>query len=214
MYDLYKIHREKILSGKLSQHPSQWLKSQAEVLSGEFFSKTSGLDNNQQFPEIVINGIKATDSKSIMLLASRKYPKHATDCFLTDKRVACEYKEYRPINNDIEKLIQCGLEILYGYDIEVPTDVGAIDCLSKNEIIEIKKAKEWKHGLGQLLSYGYYYQDYSKKLCLFSSVEDEIDINLIRDICSQYEVKVIHEVFPNKANPHGFAQSLRSFALR
>jgi len=58
---------------------------------------------------------------------------------------------------------------------EVQTDVGYIDLLTDDHIIEIKISNNWKHALGQILSYGTFYPNH-KKIILLYSVNDKDDI--------------------------------------
>lgn len=51
---------------------------------------------------------------------------------------------------------------------EVFTPVGNIDILTSTRIIEIKQAKEWKHGVGQLLAYSFFYPNHKKVLHLYN----------------------------------------------
>jgi len=66
-----------------------------------------------------------------------------------------------------EKTIQLRLQSELGGEIEVKTPAGPIDLLTDNEIIEIKKIKNWKAALGQILIYGDYYPKHQKRIHLF-----------------------------------------------
>lgn len=45
---------------------------------------------------------------------------------------------------------------------------GSIDVFTKNEVIEGKHYKNWKSGIGQVISYGAYYPSHKKRLHLFA----------------------------------------------
>lgn len=75
---------------------------------------------------------------------------------------------------------------------EVPTNVGRIDILTLNEIIEVKEILSWKSALGQILAYGYYYPNHKKRIHLLGLTKNEFVINII-EICKQYNVSVTFE---------------------
>ena len=87
----------------------------------------------------------------------------------------------------VEKEIQGRLHAQLGGEIEVCTEFGYIDLLTKNELIEIKEASNWKHGLGQLLAYGVFYKNHRLRLHLFGTdyVSDSI-----YDFCRTYNITV------------------------
>lgn len=88
-----------------------------------------------------------------------------------------------------EKNIQSKLnEKLTGL-LEVSTPVGKIDILTDKLLIEIKKAKDWKAAIGQLLMYGHYYPKHQKVLYLFELYKN-IDLDLISHLCSEFNITV------------------------
>ena len=52
-------------------------------------------------------------------------------------------------------------------EIEVETDCGFIDVLTKTKVIEVKKASNWKHAIGQVICYWTEYEDLEKWIYLF-----------------------------------------------
>ena len=90
----------------------------------------------------------------------------------------------------VEKEIQDRLHKQLGGEIEVCTEFGYIDLLTKNELIEIKEASKWKHGVGQLLAYGLFYSDHRLRLHLFG---DEHVNDRIIDFCRTYCIHVTTE---------------------
>ena len=64
----------------------------------------------------------------------------------------------------------------------------------KVEIIEVKEYLKWKAALGQILAYGFYYPDKTKRIHLFN-VPDINIINEINDIYSKYDVLLSYEKF-------------------
>jgi hypothetical protein len=91
-------------------------------------------------------------------------------------------------SNQKEKEIQLKLKGDLNAEIEVKTDFGYIDLLTKTDIIEIKIASKWKNALGQILAYGEYYPNHKKWIYLF---DDEKDDKVIT-FCSKFNVEVLY----------------------
>ena len=94
-------------------------------------------------------------------------------------------------NSCIEKEIQLKLHKKLGGEIEVYTEFGYIDLLTDKELIEIKIGNKWKHGVGQLLAYGEYYENHILRLHLFDFKEDI----KIMSFCKKYNIKLTYEKF-------------------
>jgi len=62
---------------------------------------------------------------------------------------------------------------LAGSQTEVPTKTGKIDILTPSRVIEVKNVKNYKHAIGQVLSYGCYYPRRERWVYLFGSVSWE-----------------------------------------
>ena len=93
-------------------------------------------------------------------------------------------------NLNREKEIQAKIREELGGKIEVETEFGFIDILTKDELIEIKIGHDWKCGIGQLLAYGEYYKDHVKRLHLFDFKYDE----KIAKLCEKYNIKLSYEI--------------------
>jgi len=70
--------------------------------------------------------------------------------------------------------------IFYHHILWVPqsgikTPVGYIDVLTDTKIIEVKQINLWKHALGQVKCYGYYYPDKQKWIYLFNQRDTECE---------------------------------------
>lgn len=92
-----------------------------------------------------------------------------------------------------EKEIQRKLnEILKGL-LEVSTPVGKIDILTDTLLIEIKKAKDWKAAIGQLLMYSHYYPKHQKVLYLFE-VPKCFDLELVSYLCKDFSITVLTSI--------------------
>lgn len=76
----------------------------------------------------------------------------------------------------IEQSIQKRLNKILNGQLEVYTEVGKIDILTPTEIIEIKEIKNWKEGVGQLMSYKscptFVSSNHKKLLVVFGFKED------------------------------------------
>ena len=71
---------------------------------------------------------------------------------------------------------------------EIKTPVGLIDVLTSSKIIEIKIGYNWKHALGQVKCYGFYYPDKEKWIYLFEC--NDIDKDVIDKTCVFENVNV------------------------
>ena len=114
-----------------------------------------------------------------------------------DKNNKEKYKtaitEIKCDNNDKkEKEIQLKLQTKLGGQIEVQTYDGFIDLLTENEVIEIKRAKNWKHAVGQILIYSIYYPTHNKRIHLFD-VDENFDIEYIKQKVSNFNIILTHE---------------------
>ena len=72
-----------------------------------------------------------------------------------------------------EKKVQKSLAKSLNGKIEVPCKTGNIDVLTDSEIIEIKKAKDWKHAIGQVLVYQLEYPDRQARIHLYEECSQE-----------------------------------------
>ncbi|CAN0244124.1 unnamed protein product, partial [Ectocarpus sp. 6 AP-2014] len=83
-----------------------------------------------------------------------------------------EYKEVDEPRRVKECSVRDALAFLVGGEPDVETPVGFIDVLSDTYVIEVKYYRHWKHGLGQVLAYHYFYPRLAKRLHLFAHVGD------------------------------------------
>lgn len=92
-------------------------------------------------------------------------------------------------NLDKEKQVQTKLKEKYGGQIEVDTDVGKIDLLTKKYIIEIKNYENWKSAIGQLIMYSCDYPEKKKIIYLFDVPNDNI-LDIITTKCQKHDIIV------------------------
>lgn len=73
----------------------------------------------------------------------------------------------------------------YSGRTEVVTPVGRIDILTPTLIIEVKRIKQWKSALGQVLAYHHFYPNHQPHLILFGKVKPLMKrtINAIANDC-------------------------------
>lgn len=74
---------------------------------------------------------------------------------------------------------------------EVKTPLGRIDILTNVELIEIKEYKNWKNGIGQLISYSKFHP--GKELCLYLFGEITSDIRQIQELCHDNGIKLQYD---------------------
>ncbi len=99
--------------------------------------------------------------------------------------------------NQREAELRDKYKALLGADTEVKTPVGFIDLLTPTELIELKVARKWKHGVGQLICYGAYHEDHALNLYLFDHTElSDTEKDEITRICvrSRITVKYLDDV--------------------
>ena len=96
-------------------------------------------------------------------------------------------------NSQTEYVIRDKIALEENGIVEVKTPVGFIDVLTDTKIIEVKKYNYWKHALGQVECYGYFYPNRQKWIYLFDTTEytdDNISTDLIDEICKSKDVYV------------------------
>ncbi|MEO1673621.1 MAG: KilA-N domain-containing protein, partial [Cyanobacteria bacterium J06631_2] len=79
-----------------------------------------------------------------------------------------------------------------GSKVEVITDSGRIDILTPVEVIEVKQVKRYKHAMGQVISYGFYYPQHGKRIHLYGQVSSKQRKLIIRE-CQAVQIKVTFE---------------------
>ena len=83
-----------------------------------------------------------------------------------------------------------------GYKVllEITCPVGRTDVILtrgyEKTVVEAKKAKRWKHALGQVLCYSYYYTGYKLALLLIGRLTEKQE-RICEAICKQFDVDVI-----------------------
>ncbi len=176
--DLLEIHQEKIRRGKLSIPPIIWCRKKMHIYS----------KSNEEY-KFNIKGVGCNwlDRSDRLALYSEQYGEYmASPC------MAKYYQTYEPSGTEIEEAYRA--QFIFSnpdlqIEVEVNTPVGRIDCLTNNKIIEIKAAKSWKAGLGQVLAYGLYLPNHQKVLMLYGKQAKSALVHA-PDVCNYYGVEI------------------------
>ena len=100
----------------------------------------------------------------------------------------------RQIKNRSEKSVQSKLAKSIPFSkTEVKTLSGNIDILTTNEIIEVKKIESWKHAVGQVLVYSYYYPSHQKRIHLYGETQESF-LKMIKQHCKKLKILVTWEL--------------------
>jgi len=109
----------------------------------------------------------------------------------------CAYERCLPIRiaerRNPEKAICQRLWEVEGGVTEVITPAGNIDLLTPTEVVEIKKVREWKHAVGQVLVYHTYYPSHTRRIHLFGNVHSSF-MQMVEERCKILGIKVTWEI--------------------
>lgn len=92
-----------------------------------------------------------------------------------------------------EKDVQSHLSKQFpGSRCEVAVAIGRVDLVVDNLklIIEIKRASNWMHGLGQIVAYSRFFPGYQRVLQLFGPFSSQVDLETIVESCKIENVAV------------------------
>lgn len=93
------------------------------------------------------------------------------------------------LEKDVQRMLQ---QQLCGSEVEVATPCGRADLVlhSLKTVVEIKAARNWCHGLGQVLAYGDHFPAYHRVLQLFGPLPTGVSLQRIKDTCGAHGVQV------------------------
>jgi len=91
-----------------------------------------------------------------------------------------------------EKEIQQRMQKMFGGEREVHTPVGFIDLLTDTQLFESKRATQWKHAVGQLLSYSKFFPDRELVLYVFGDLPK--NIGECYELCKLHKIKLMYEM--------------------
>lgn len=92
-----------------------------------------------------------------------------------------------------EKDIQVKLHKWWGGQREVHTPVGYIDLLTDDKIVEVKKISDFKHSVGQILSYSKYYPNHQKAIYLYGAYQK--NLSECYELCKQHKILLFCELY-------------------
>lgn len=191
MFDLYLLHRAKLEAGLLSIHPQRWIKSKLTYMA--FDSKILGFENDYA-PKYVLGGRFIETAMALQTEAKKCNAREKAGFYFGNVHAAKDFAEHVPLGPEIEGGIQDEMwERTEGMELEVSTEFGRIDCLTKDDLIEIKDMKGWKHGLGQLLIYGKTYPKHRKILHLYSFKNRGDHLQRVQAACQPFCVTVRYQ---------------------
>ena len=95
-------------------------------------------------------------------------------------------------SNLLESQIQQRLAQRFGCKREVRCPSGRVDLLSKDMLIEVKSARQWKSAVGQVLAYSTHFPSRQNIIYLFD-VPENFDIDMVRNACSMFGIEVMTE---------------------
>jgi hypothetical protein len=104
----------------------------------------------------------------------------------------CHTKKYCKRQIKDEKSVQKALAEVLDGKTEIETLCGRIDILTPTEIIEVKRVKDWKSALGQIIVYGDYYPSHQKRIHLYGETQEAF-LSLITKHCERRKVVVTWE---------------------
>jgi hypothetical protein len=103
------------------------------------------------------------------------------------------YREINKIeydnNDNSEKIVRDRIANEENGETEVKCGSGYIDVVTNEEIIEVKKAENWKYAIGQILAYHEEYQEKTMRIHIF----DGTLTDYVKNICSRNNIRVTHD---------------------
>lgn len=109
-----------------------------------------------------------------------------------------------------EHAIVKGLKGVFNAKTEVRTPAGVVDLISEDYqmIAEIKKAKNWKHAIGQILIYQYYFPDKTPFIILFGHADDRF-MDMVKHHASRFGIAVMFANSLSERQKHELRENRR-----
>ena len=95
--------------------------------------------------------------------------------------------------NQSELIIQQKLNMKFNGKCRVPNEIGFIDILTDDKIIEVKHLDNWMSAFGDILAYSTLYPNHSKCIHLFGTKNNYELLKEIEKIYSEYDVELTYE---------------------
>lgn len=92
-----------------------------------------------------------------------------------------------------EKTVQEKIQRMFGGEREVKTPVGYVDLVTDEMICEVKKISDFKHSIGQILSYSKYYPNHQKAIYLYGAYQKNLSV--CYELCKQHNILLFCELY-------------------
>ena len=196
--DLYEIYRQRRAAHEAAFHPHRWLAFRFDLRWAIYNGLSSLVGTSESVPPAQPGGplIQVGDRQVFDIQDLRRaLRKHSRSRYNTIYRanstIAAWYRKDRPDMTWAEDLIADSLaDDDPSLRLEVATPVGYVDCLSDTRLIEIKRLRRWKEGLGQLCAYSVYLPGRRRVLHLFGQADGPARLLRVREVCEKYSVTV------------------------
>lgn len=110
---------------------------------------------------------------------------------------------HKPRRAAPERRVRDALAMKYpGCRVEVPCSTGVADIVTENEVIEVKRDRQWKSAMGQVLSYTADFPGKTPRVHLFGTDTDHFLV--ARVTCERFGVRLTSEEAENhNSKPRG-----------
>ncbi len=182
--DLITIFERNIKAGRFCIHPHSWLK--LAIVKRRFrWDKSDVQFGNLRIVDIPKRALR----KTLDAVPKRT----ASNYYLVNTDIARDYEaEIMTAKTINERLITSTFQALNPeFSSEKILNPNCrIDLYSENEFIEVKKKSNWKHALGQVLTYRYELKNHKATIILFGDSQCPRDLEYIEKVCNEYYVAV------------------------
>ena len=185
--DMYRCFLDFINSGKFAYHPHRWLQNTVKASGIGEFESDLHIKNT-----VLING-ELSNAGFFDKPAKGRKRENSLNYYLCNVELIHEYeKEMNELSVDeasIQDTVQAFLPE-FSAEVRMGYKIGKADLVSEHSIVEIKRFLEWKHALGQILSYSYLHPKKKKILLLFEEKIDQDQLSEARSVCITCNVQV------------------------
>jgi hypothetical protein len=166
---------------------SKWQSFEETIERAKLACQNSGYEIKDHFTRFLepIYRLQGGGSK----LANYRLTRYAVQLIWEN---AYTIKKFCKRSRKSEKSVQFALAKKLNGKTEVETPSGRIDVLTPTELIEVKKIKDWKEALGQVIVYGDYYPSHQKRIHLYGETQEAF-LFLVRKHCTKRRVTVTWE---------------------
>lgn len=193
LYDLFPLHVGRVREGQPSLHPLRWLRRQRDVI---LFFHGDLDDRGQTKVQFGERGPQLTCHHALRAAVENEKVYRGAGYYFGSRYVAEEYLSSSPSGQHVETALVDALVVERDVTrVEHPSPVGRVDLISENELIEVKCARLWKHGLGQLLAYAHYENRPKRILYTFDPTEAPKGFDRAREVCTALGVELVFRKF-------------------